>query len=110
VAAPSAGTTDITIRDTASVVEEGQKGITGPDQRVAFVARVLGHVGGFDTWVVQHARLIRNMQLHGKAGTIAFMLLEERAEALGMLQLPSLQSFSCSYLPSSVVLAALPSA
>jgi hypothetical protein len=109
VAAPSAGTTDVIIRDTASIVEEGQKGITGPDQRMALVARVLGHVGGFDAWVVQHARLIRSMQLHGEAGTIACMLLEERAEALGSLQLPSLQSFSCSYLPCSVVLAALPS-
>jgi hypothetical protein len=109
VAASGAGTTDITIRDSAIVVEELHQEIRQPEQRMDLVARVLGRMHGFDTWVVQHARLIRSMQLNGEAGNTACWLLEERAEALGSLQLPSLQDFSCRYLPNSAVLAALPS-
>lgn len=109
VAASGAGTTNVTIRDDASTMEELRKGITGQGQRMALVARVLGRMHGFDNWVVQHARLIRSMQLNGEAGNTACWLLEERAEALGSLQLPSLQDFSCRYLPNSAVLAALPS-
>lgn len=81
-----------------------------PGQPRAYCGKYLSRWPGFDSWVVQHGRNIRSMQLFSTSGLMASLMLQAHIATGGVLHLPRLKQLSCDFSPRSTVrlLAILP--